>query len=113
MDKLPTRVFEIGEGRVEIFPGNYEDYLWRKEGKGSAAPDLSLSSNGDRATGPSSAQDNEPDEAAPAAEMKAKRIDPIKLKHMKDRCRAMVKEAVRLEDTVIQAEGALQHFASA
>ncbi|MFI5105238.1 MAG: ABC-F family ATP-binding cassette domain-containing protein, partial [Terriglobales bacterium] len=25
IDKLATRVFEIGEGRVEVFPGNYED----------------------------------------------------------------------------------------
>ena len=33
IDKLATRVFEIGDGRVEVFPGNYEDYLWRKEGK--------------------------------------------------------------------------------
>jgi len=29
IDKLATRVFEIGDGRVEVFPGNYEDYLWR------------------------------------------------------------------------------------
>src|SRR3954465_12511302 len=32
IDKLATRVFEIGDGRVEVFPGNYEDYLWRKQG---------------------------------------------------------------------------------
>ena len=44
IDKLATRVFEIGEGRVEVFPGNYEDYLWRKEGKAGAAPDPSLAS---------------------------------------------------------------------
>ena len=37
IDKLATRVFEIGEGRVEVFPGNYEDYLWRKEGKAADA----------------------------------------------------------------------------
>src|SRR5215471_17686236 len=30
IDKLATRVFEIGNGHVEVFPGNYEDYLWRK-----------------------------------------------------------------------------------
>ena len=30
IDKLATRIFEIGDGRVEIFSGNYEDYLWRK-----------------------------------------------------------------------------------
>jgi len=31
IDKLATRVFEIGDGKVELYPGNYEDYLWRKE----------------------------------------------------------------------------------
>src|SRR6266478_2296489 len=32
-DKLATRVFEVGDGRVEVYPGNYEDYRWRKEGE--------------------------------------------------------------------------------
>ena len=36
IDKLATRVFEIGGGRVEVFPGNYEDYLWRKQRETSA-----------------------------------------------------------------------------
>src|SRR5271157_5285739 len=31
IDKLANRIFEIGDGRVEVFPGNYEDYLWRKQ----------------------------------------------------------------------------------
>jgi ATP-binding cassette, subfamily F, member 3 len=31
IDKLATRVFEIGGGKIEIYPGNYEDYLWRKQ----------------------------------------------------------------------------------
>ncbi len=34
IDKLATRVFEIGGGRVEVFPGNYEDYVWRKQRTG-------------------------------------------------------------------------------
>src|SRR5581483_12454130 len=34
IDKLATRVFEVEEGRVTVFPGNYEDYLWRKQGGG-------------------------------------------------------------------------------
>src|SRR3984893_8244090 len=33
IDKLATRIFEVGNGEVHIFPGNYEDYIWRKEGK--------------------------------------------------------------------------------
>ena len=33
IDKLATRIFEVGAGEVHVFPGNYEDYIWRKEGK--------------------------------------------------------------------------------
>ena len=40
IDKLATRVFEVGGGQVEIFPGNYEDYMWRKEGGQHVAPTL-------------------------------------------------------------------------
>ncbi len=32
IDGLATRVFEVEDHRVHIFPGNYEDYLWRKSG---------------------------------------------------------------------------------
>ena len=38
IDKLATRVFEIGDGKVEIYPGNYEDYLWRKQGGAASKP---------------------------------------------------------------------------
>src|SRR5436853_4763396 len=38
IDKLATRVFEIGDGKVEVFPGNYEDYLWRKQGLRAQVP---------------------------------------------------------------------------
>src|ERR1700684_3826029 len=46
IDKLATRIFEVGNGEVSIFPGNYEDYIWRKEGK---QIDLSLPVNGQSA----------------------------------------------------------------
>src|SRR5262245_19315868 len=32
IDKLATRIFEVEDGKVTVFPGNYEDYLWRKSG---------------------------------------------------------------------------------
>ena len=32
IDGLATRVFECEHGGVQVFPGNYEDYLWRKNG---------------------------------------------------------------------------------
>src|ERR1700749_680668 len=32
IDGLATRVFEVEDRRVHIYPGNYEEYLWRKQG---------------------------------------------------------------------------------
>jgi ATP-binding cassette subfamily F protein 3 len=117
IDKLATRVFEIGEGRVEVFPGNYEDYLWRKQGgmKPGAAPDLSLTLNGIHAGGSSPAAVNfAQHNAATAADdgARSKRLNPIKLKQMKERCRELEEEIVRLEAAVAQAETALQSFVS-
>ena len=37
IDKLATRVFEVENGKLRVYPGNYEDYLWRKQG-GPRAP---------------------------------------------------------------------------
>src|SRR5437899_9066811 len=37
IDKLATRVLDMGDGKVEIYPGNYEDYLWRKQGRAVVA----------------------------------------------------------------------------
>src|SRR5271154_2120772 len=35
IDNLAARVFEIEDGHVHVYPGNYEDYLWRKGGGAS------------------------------------------------------------------------------
>ena len=32
IDNLADRIFEIEDGHVHVYPGNYEDYLWRKAG---------------------------------------------------------------------------------
>src|SRR5262245_26150620 len=108
IDKLATRVFEIGEGRIEVFPGNYEDYLWRKQGQPGVAPELDLSSNGQ----PPAAATSLPVNAAPVnslePEIAKKRVNPIKLKQMKERCRELEDEITRLEAVIVQAESALQ-----
>ena len=109
IDKLATRVFEIGEGRVEVFPGNYEDYLWRKEGRGSSTPDLqsTLASDGAKPNSPPAVP-----VAETAGEPRPKRLNPIKLKQMRDRCQELEEEIARLEAAIAQAETALQSFVS-
>jgi ATP-binding cassette, subfamily F, member 3 len=112
IDKLATRVFEIGEGRVEVFPGNYEDYLLRKEGKEAAA-----NSNGASASRPApaaaiaTANRNDVSLAADP-DAKQKRLNPIKLKQMKERLQEVEEEIARLEAAIALAETALQDFVS-
>jgi ATP-binding cassette subfamily F protein 3 len=100
IDKLATRVFEIGTGEVQIFPGNYEDYLWRKEGK---QIDLTL-------PGLQSAPSHLPPPTThlPAA----KRLNPLKLKQMQERCRELEREIAQMETEIAGYETELANFVS-
>ena len=117
IDKLATRVFEIGGGCVEIFPGNYEDYLWRKEGGQHVAPTLDDVPGASRSQANSAAA-KQAETALPAngngsaAEPK-KRLNPLKRKQMEDRVKQLEGEIGRAEDEIAQLETALQSFVSA
>jgi ATP-binding cassette, subfamily F, member 3 len=112
IDKLATRVFEIGDGRVEVFPGNYEDYLWRKEGKPGAAldgsPGAALPAVNVQAAGTN--HNHVPGAGGP--ESRQKRLNPIKLKQMKERVKEVEEEIARLEAAIASTEAALQNFVS-
>jgi ATP-binding cassette, subfamily F, member 3 len=123
IDKLATRVFEVGDGRVEVFPGNYEDYLWRKQGGQHVAPTLAdvpgaSSRNGSSST--SAAARSSPaiaptngDGPAAAAESNTKRLNPIKRKQMEDRIHELEEEISRVESAIAHCETDLQNFVSA
>ena len=121
IDKLATRVFEIGDGRVEVFPGNYEDYLWRKQG-GAANLELAVASAHGAATNgrerePARPPVPEPEEvvAAPVVslELPKPRVNPLKLKQMKERVQQLEGEIARQETALIRAQTELQKFVSA
>jgi ATP-binding cassette subfamily F protein 3 len=103
IDKLATRIFEVADGGVHVFPGNYEDYLWRKEGRQApaAAPE------------PKSAPVHAP-AAKPASQpfkpSADRRLNPIKLRHMKQRRREIEDEVTRLEVEIADYEQALASF---
>ncbi len=106
IDKLATRVFEIGDGKVEIYPGNYEDYLWRKQGKPGSITTLSsvradaapVPLNGDHSSG---------------AESKGKRLNPIKRQQMEDRLHKIEEDIARTEAAIALSETGLQNFVNA
>jgi ATP-binding cassette, subfamily F, member 3 len=129
IDKLATRVFEIGDGRVEIFPGNYEDYLWRKQGgqhevptledvpdikKKAGAPLLSeVGRSGDFPTTQRSAEPTNGNHSPDVSESPKKRLNPIKRKQMEDRVQELEKEISKVEAAIANCETALQNFVSA
>ena len=103
IDGLATRVFEVEDHRVHIYPGNYEDYLWRKSG-GPEKVAVSLTDSL-KPTPPSSvilplnevkAKDTRTshEEPQPTASQSTlvKRLNPIKLKQLEDRVAAIEQE---------------------
>ena len=100
IDKLATRIFEVEDGRVTVFPGNYEDYLWRKSGGADAI----------------GAADSQAVAGAPGTmttpAKPAQRLNPIKLRQMKDRRSEIEVDVARLEAEIAEAEAALGNFVS-
>jgi ATP-binding cassette subfamily F protein 3 len=104
IDRLATRVFEVEGGKVHVFPGNYEDYLWRKEGGAAALAAATAVAEPVAAT---------PVEIAPVnGQDRAKRMNPIKLKQMQDRLKFVEEEIPRIEALIGEAEQSLGMFVS-
>ena len=98
IDRLATRVFEVGDGQVRVYPGNYEDYLWRKSAQ--AAGEIEASS-----AAPEEALD-----ATPAPDEKPKRLNPIRLRKLQDQCSEIEQEVARLEAEIAHMERELSIF---
>jgi ATP-binding cassette, subfamily F, member 3 len=104
LEHLATRVFEIAEGEVRVYPGNFADYMWRKEGGAEKAPTLK-----DVFIGVPPAEPI-PMPARPAS---AKRMNPIKLKQMQDHAKELEEQIAELEAQIQQSELELSDFVSA
>jgi ATP-binding cassette subfamily F protein 3 len=113
IDKLATRVFEIGDGKVEVYPGNYEDYLWRKQG-GNAKQDEAIRQQLNIHEPPAETPSNGNQAAAESVQAaKAKRMNPLKRKKMEDRIHQLEGAISRAETAIAQCETAMQDFVSA
>jgi ATP-binding cassette subfamily F protein 3 len=110
IDGLATRVFEVEAGRVHIYPGNYEDYLWRKQG-GPEKVIESLAKETRQPVAPPPPVEAPPPEVPAAAPVK--RLNPIKLRQLEDRLNFAEEEIPRLESAIAAAEAKLGQYTSA
>lgn len=106
LDKLATRVFEIGGGEVRVFPGNYEDYMWRKQGGADAEPTLTDVLAGVPHAEPVFMP-------APADNVTQKRVNPLKLKQMQQEAEALEKKISDMEGSIRTTERLLSEYVSA
>jgi ATP-binding cassette subfamily F protein 3 len=109
IDKLATRIFEVGDGQVSVYPGNYEDYRWRKEGGAeklqetvSRSVNTATPSNGNQGGATTASEDS-----------KSKRLNPIKRKQMEDRVKELEAQISAAETAIADCEAALQTYVSA
>jgi ATP-binding cassette subfamily F protein 3 len=115
IDGLATRVFEVEDRRVHVYPGNYEDYLWRKQG----GPESVIASVTNPSTVGSATERPVPDDAVEKAPVAAavkepvKKLNPIKLKQMEEKVAAAEEEIPALEEAIAAAEGQMAVFTTA
>ncbi|WP_158942673.1 ribosomal protection-like ABC-F family protein [Granulicella sp. S190] len=119
IDGLATRVFEVEDRRLHIYPGNYEDYLWRKQGGPEKVTEtITNSLTPVRPETPAItlvtnfAAEALPSEIAGPA-IPIKRLNPIKLKQLQDRLTFTESEIPHLESLIAAAEARLGNFTSA
>ena len=108
IDKLATRVFEVADGEVQVYPGNYEDYLWRKEQAASAGSDGTVANS--LLPGASAAGE---EKQADDSKAERKRVNPIKLRQLTERCQELEEAIARVEAEIADAEQTLTMFVSA
>jgi ATP-binding cassette subfamily F protein 3 len=103
IDKLATRIFEIEDGHVHVYPGNYEDYLWRKAGGPEAALAQTLAPPRDS---------EQRRDGAPSGPGAVKRVNPMKVQKMRGRLHEVEQQVTALESEIQQHEAALAEFIS-
>jgi ATP-binding cassette subfamily F protein 3 len=117
IDGLATRVFEVEERRVHIYPGNYEDYLFRKQGgvekiaeNAAANPHIDAATGMFKTLAPRLVPSTHEIEGSLApvtpepAKANIKRLNPIKLKQLEERVASLEEELPNLEARILAAE---------
>jgi len=108
IDGLATRVFEVEDRRVHIYPGNYEDYLWRKQG-GPEKVTAAVTSFASVASVTVPVTTSIVEDKKPVV----KKLNPIKLKLLEDEVSATEEAIAEWERRIAEAETRLAVFTNA
>jgi ATP-binding cassette subfamily F protein 3 len=116
IDGTATRVFEVEDGHVHVYPGNYEDYLYRKSAEATrASATLGNGATVEQRGAPIAAVPVAAvaEEGAAEAATRTKKLNPIKLRQMQDRLQFVEEELPRCEAAIAVTETAMANYVSA
>jgi len=113
IDGLGQKVFEVERNvedpsrgsQVHVYPGNYEDFVWRKEGGAQALAAATTAAE-------EPVVEIVPVAVTDVAEKAARRVNPIKLRQMQERLAVVEAEIPRVENSVAEAEQAMAVYIS-
>jgi ATP-binding cassette, subfamily F, member 3 len=105
LENLATKVFEVADGQVRVYPGNYEDYLFRKSQIAEASAPKEVSPTSVLKAAPVVVEDSE--------SSRSKKLNPQKQKQMELRCAEIESEIAKLEEQAGAIESDLATFRSA
>ena len=116
LDGVATRVFEVLDHKVTVYPGNYEDYLWRKAG-GAEQLNEKLQQETSRSVAvkelPQASPIHVTEMVTNGDAAAGKRMNPIKRRQMEERLVMLERAVPEKEAAIGETEQALGVYVSA
>jgi len=98
IDRLATKTCSVGDGGIELYPGNYEDYLWTIERRGEEREQAPSGPSAALQAALASAKDEAGKSNGGGASAKRKRMNPIQAEKLRKQAQKLEEEISRLED---------------
>jgi ATP-binding cassette, subfamily F, member 3 len=125
VEKLATKIIEIGHGAASVYPGTYAEFLWHKEHP-AGAPDSGLRAAGDESrrkaqgasrkvdSGPTKQQQTKPEARSPEPEAReARKRDEAERRKRQRAHESLQKRIVDLEARIAERESQIKEMEAA
>ena len=119
LDRLATKVLEVKDGGVVVYPGTFAEFVRDQEEQTAGGGSREAGAKSDVLVVPIASVTQQSNGAKvdgnveSAGKDKIRKLNPIKLKQMEDRCAFLEEEVPRIEASIAHTEGALGNYVSA
>ena len=119
LDRLATKVLEVKDGGVVVYPGTFAEFVRDQEEQAANGGSRETVAKSDVPVVPVTSNTSQNNGAKvdasvePAGKDKIRKLNPIKLKQMEERCAFLEEEVPRIEASIAHTESALGNYVSA